>query len=59
MVNCDTEHKIVKRLESTIKWVDSKLSYLAFNDKESYVDFEWLKSHLTSIRDHENRREVI
>ena len=46
---------IEERLQETIDWIDSKLGDLATNDKERYVDFEWLKSHLISIRDNENR----
>lgn len=50
--------KIVERLDETIDWIDSQLSYLSKNDKDRYIDFEWLKSHLLSIKNNENRSEL-
>lgn len=50
--------EIKERLNKTVEWIDSQLSYLATNDKDRYISFEWLKSHLLSIRDNENRDEI-
>lgn len=41
---------IETRLNNRIEWIDKQLGDLATNDKERYVDFEWLKQHLISIK---------
>ena len=49
--------EIVERLKETIEWIDKQLPELSANDKDRYIDFEWLKTHLLSIRDNFERSE--
>lgn len=49
---------IAERLDDSIEWVDKQIAGMkrTFDEEaERYVNFEWLKSHLISIRNDENR----
>ena len=54
---------VSERVDETIQWVDDQIKGLkrtfdATDDNERYVNFEWLKSHLMSIKLDENRSEL-
>ncbi len=49
---------VIERLNETLDWIEPQLSYLAENDKKRYVMFEWLKSHLLSIKNNDDREFI-